>query len=184
MTRSQLVARRSWSCCSRIAVRHPKRRRLRTSSMNHVEAPLLRRPTTPLVVAAAVFVGAGGFIHLREWLDTYRSVPDSIPGAAVVRVGFPINAGLSLLLALALVVTMSAFRRFAPLVVGATVVFEASSLGVLILSRTGSVAGWMERGWTNGANQTRAVEIGAIAALVAVVAVVGLRYRQRPKSSQ
>ncbi len=152
--------------------------------MNTVEAPLLRRPTTPLVVAAAAFVGAGGFIHLRDWLDIYRRVPASAPGAAVVRVGFPINAGLSLLLAVALVVTMFAFRRFAPLVVGASVVFEAGSLGVLILSRTGNVAGWMEPVWTDGANQTRAVEIGAMAALAAVVAVVALRHRQRREETR
>ena len=44
-----------------------------------------------LIVVAAVFVAAEG-IHLREWLDTYRHVPASVPGAAVVRVGFPVNA--------------------------------------------------------------------------------------------
>jgi len=143
------------------------------------EAPVLQRRTTPLVAAAAVFVAAGGFIHLREWLDTYRNVPSSVPGAAVVRVGFPINAGLSLLLAIALVITMAAYRRFAPLVVGAAVLFEAGSLITLILSRTGNVAGWMEPVWTDGANETRAVEIGAMAALAAVVALVALRRHSR-----
>ncbi len=145
--------------------------------MTRDEEPILRRPTTPLVVAAAAFVAAGGFIHLREWLDGYRDVPASAPGAAVVRIGFPINAGLSLVIAIALIVTMFALRRFAPLVVGAAVVFEAGSLAALILTRTGSLAGWMEPVWTTGANETRAVEIGAMAALAAVIAVVALRHR-------
>ncbi len=143
------------------------------------DAPLLKRQTTPLVLAAAVFVVAGGFIHLREWLDTYRNVPASVPGAVIVRVGFPLNAGLSLLLAVGLLITLRWFRRLAPVAVGAAVLFEAGSLLSLILSRTGNVAGWMEPVWTDGANQTRAVEIGAIAALAAVIALVAQR-RRRP----
>ena len=154
--------------------------RQRISRMARDEAPLLQRRTTPLVVAAAAFVAAGGFIHLREWLDTYRDVPASVPGAAVVRVGFPINAGLSLLLAVALIVSMGTLRRFAPVVVAAAAIFEAGALGTLILSRTSTVAGWMEPVWTKGANQTRAVEIGAIGALAAVIAIVGMRRRSFP----
>jgi hypothetical protein len=125
----------------------------------------------PLVFAAASLVAAGGFIHLREWLDTYRHVPSSVPGSAVVRVGFPLSAGLSLLVAIALLITLVRRRWLAPFVVGAAIVFEASSLMTLMLSRTGDVFGWTEPVWTHGANQTRAVEIGAIAVLAALIAV-------------
>ena len=137
----------------------------------------MRRRTTPLLLVAAVFVAAGGFIHLRDWLEIYRSVPFSVAGAGVVRVGFPINVGVSVVLAVALVVTVFRWRRFAPVVVGATLVFQAASLAALIVSRTGSLAGWMEPAWTDGANQTRAVEIGAMAALTAVVAIVAMQRR-------
>ena len=141
--------------------------------MNLRGVAALHRRTTPLVLVAAVFVAAGGFIHLRDWLDIYRNVPSSVAGAGVVRVGFPVNVGVSVVLAVALVVTVFRWRRFAPAVVGATLVFQAASLAALIVSRTGSLAGWMEHAWTEGANQTRAVEIGALVALTAVVAIVG-----------
>ena len=137
----------------------------------------MHRRTTPLLVVAAVFVAAGGFIHLRDWLDIYRNVPSSVAGAEVVRVGFPINAGVSVVLAVALIVTLFRWRRFAPVVVGATLLFQAASLGALIVSRTGSLAGWMEPVWTVGANQSRAVEIGAMAALTAIVAIVAVQRR-------
>ncbi|HEV2811332.1 MAG TPA: hypothetical protein VGV93_13160 [Acidimicrobiales bacterium] len=137
----------------------------------------MHRRTTPLLLVAAVFVAAGGFVHLRDWLEIYRSVPSSVAGAAVVRVGFPVNVGVSVVLAVALVITVFRWRRFIPVVVGATLVFQAASLAALIVSRTGSLAGWMEPVWTVGANQSRAVEIGAMAALTAVVAIVALQHR-------
>lgn len=142
----------------------------------------MRRTTTPLVLAAAMFVGAGGFAHLREWLDTYRDVPADAPGAAVVRVGFPINAGLSVLLVAALVLTVFRFRRFQPYVLVGAILFQAGSLATLILSRTGSLFGWAEPVWTVGADQIRAVEIGALVSLAAVVAlsVSERRPRLRP----
>lgn len=137
----------------------------------------MHRRTTPLVLVAALFVAAGGFIHLRDWLEIYRSVPSSVAGAGVVRVGFPVNVGVSVILAAALVVTVFRWRRFALAVVGTTVVFQAASLAALIVSRTGSLAGWMEPAWTVGANQTRAVEIGAMAALAAVIAIAAMQRR-------
>jgi predicted transporter len=126
---------------------------------------------TLLVILAALLVGAGGFVHLREWLDTYRHVPSSVPGAAVVRVGFPINAATSLVIALALVATIWRFGRHTTAVAAGAIAFQAASLGTLILSRTGSVFGWKEPVWTDGANQARAVEIAALIALVGVIAV-------------
>ena len=86
------------------------------------------RVHAPLQLAAAVFLAAGGFIHLREWLDSYRFVPASAPGAAVVRVGFPVNAAVSLLFAVAVGVTVFALRRFAPRVQVAAIIFQASAL--------------------------------------------------------
>lgn len=159
------------------SVGHPCRPWLRTKDMEPEDIAVMHRRTTPLLVIAAVFVVAGGFIHLRDWLDIYRSVPSSVTGAGVVRVGFPINVGVSALLAVALVVTIFKLRRFAPLVVGATLIFQAGSLAALIVSRTGSLAGWMEHAWTVGASQTRAVEIGAMATLMAVIAIVAMQRR-------
>ena len=66
----------------------------------------MRRITNALILASAALIAAGGFIHLREWLETYRDVPSEAPGAFVVRVGFPVNAGLSFVLALALLTTV------------------------------------------------------------------------------
>jgi hypothetical protein len=123
-----------------------------------------------LIVTAAAFVAAGGFIHLREWLDTYRNVPASVPGAAVVRVGFPVNAAVSLVVAIALLATLWRWTSQMTVVALSAFAFEAASLASLILSRTGSVLGWKEPVWTDGANQARAVEIIALVALAGVMA--------------
>jgi hypothetical protein len=127
------------------------------------------------MIGAAVFTVGGGAIHLREWLDTYRNTPVAAPGSALVRIGFPLNAVASALLAVALVAAAFWLRRLAPLVVAATVLFEAGSLVVLILSRTGSVLGWSEPVWTRGASQARAVEIGALFTLAAVTLIARSR---------
>jgi uncharacterized membrane protein YedE/YeeE len=136
----------------------------------------LRRPATPLLVISALFVAAGGVVHLREWLDIYRHVPASLPGADVVRVGFVLNAGASAVLALALFAAVVAGRRVVALVVAAAV-FEAASLATLIQTRRGTVFGWMEAGWSRGATQTRAVEIGALVALTATAAIIVMARR-------
>lgn len=127
---------------------------------------------TPLLVAAAAFVAAGGYVHLREWAETYRDVPAGTPGAAVVRIGFPVNGVVSILVAIGLVMlaTGVAKRRVVPLVALA-VGFQVASLAALITTRVGSLAGWSEPVWTRGANQTRAVEIGALVCLAAVLAM-------------
>jgi len=133
------------------------------------------RITTPIVVLASMFVAAGGSIHLREWLDTYRHVPAGAPGAALVRVGFPLNTAVSILLVVALAL---AFYRQSRLLLAATVIafaFEAMSLTTLIATRTGSVLGWSESMWTLGADQSRAVEIAALVALAALAAMTRLR---------
>ena len=127
------------------------------------------RLTAPMLAVAAMFVLAGGFVHLREWLEIYRDVPAQVPGSAVVRLGFPANVVASVLIAAALVVCAARRMRFAPQIVAAAVLFQASSLAALIATRTGSFLGWSETDWTLGANQTRAVEIGALVALAGVI---------------
>ena len=129
------------------------------------------------MLIAAAFVAAGGYVHLREWLDTYRAVPAEAAGSFVVRIGFPVNVVISALVAVALVVTLFVAKRLAPLVAAAAVAFQAGSLAVLIGTRVGSVLGWAEPVWTPGADQTRAVEIGALVALMASLAV-GLTARR------
>ncbi len=119
----------------------------------------------PMLLAAAVFSAAGGYIHLREWLDTYRGLPASVPGGWVVRIGFVVNAGASFVLAAALLLVAVKFSRLLIPTLLASIGFQAGSLGVLIASRTSSVFGWSEPVWTLGANQIRAVEIGALLAL-------------------
>ena len=134
------------------------------------------RLTRPLIVVAAALVAAGGYIHLREWLDTYRNVPSAAPGSFVVKIGFPVNAATSLVVAGALLAAAWRFQRYLTVIVAGAVAFQAASLAALIQSRTGSVFGWKEPVWTDGANQARAVEI---AALLALVGVIGLRSRVR-----
>lgn len=132
--------------------------------------PVLRslRPTSPMLAAAAFFVAAGGYVHLREWVTTYRDVPSGIPGAAVVRIGFPVNAAISFLVAAALAVLVVRRSRLSPYVVGAALVLQVGSLAAVIVTRTGSLFGWTEASWTLAANQSRAVEIGALLALAAI----------------
>jgi len=143
----------------------------------------MRRFTTPLVLVSAAFVAAGGYIHLREWLDTYRDVPSEAPGAFVVRVGFPLNAASSLLLAAALVATLFAARRLQPVVIASAFLFQAASLAVLIRTRTGTVLGWTEPSWTAGASQTRAVEIAALVCLGAAALLSRADGRSSPVPS-
>lgn len=118
-----------------------------------------------------MFVAAGGFVHARDWLGIYRLVPADLAGAAVVRVGFPINVGISALLVVVLMACAVSRSRFTPLVAAGGFLFQAGSLASLILSRTGSLFGWQEPAWTLGADQSRAVEIGALIALTGILAM-------------
>lgn len=129
-----------------------------------------------MFLASAMFVAAGGYVHLREWLGLYRHIPADSPGAAVVRIGLPINAAVSLVFALALVFCAWRLSRFAPLVVAGAALFQLGSLGMLIATRRATVLGWMEPTWTGGPSLSRAVEIGA---LVSLAAIGALAARQR-----
>lgn len=148
-------------------MRHPAAPPRRTTEVKN----LIGRPvrlTAPMFVTAAMFVAAGGYVHLRDWLNLYRHLPADSAGAAVVRVGFPINAALSLVLASALVVCALRMSRLAPLVGIAAALFQVGSLAMLIATRTGTVVGWTEPTWTGGPSVSRAVEIGALLSLSAI----------------
>lgn len=125
----------------------------------------------PLVALAGLFVAAGGFIHLTEWLETYRDVPSSVPGSEVVTIGFPVNVATSVVAVAALVVALLWRTGWLRLVVAAVASFQAASLAVLVQTRNGSFLGWTEPTWTPAAEQTLAVEIGALVALAAVLAM-------------
>jgi hypothetical protein len=124
-----------------------------------------------LLALSALYVAAGGALHLIEWDRIYRRVPSNVPGAAVVRIGFPINAAVSLVLAGLLVAAIFLVRRrgATTVVLAAALAFQVTSLLVLVQTRIGSVFAWMEPAWTNGARQTAAVEGAAIVALLAVI---------------
>ncbi len=143
---------------------------------------ITKRALSPLLLAIAALVAAGGYVHLREWLGSYRSLPSAVPGAAVVKAGFPITAAVSAVLAIvliALALRWQDWNRTTAVVLGVTAVFQAVSLAVLILSRTDSVLGWSEPAWTRGADQIRAVEVGA---LICLAQVFGLRAMMRRRS--
>lgn len=141
-------------------------------------ARLRNDPVLLLVAIAAALVAAGGWVHLREWLDIYRDVPSSTPGAFVVTVGFPAQVAVSLGAVLALLLAAVRWRRLLPVILAATLLFQIGALVSLVLTRTGSFLGWSEPIWTTGADQTRALELGAIGALLLVAAVLGLERRQ------
>ncbi|MGI8810713.1 MAG: hypothetical protein ACR2KK_23275 [Acidimicrobiales bacterium] len=92
-----------------------------------------------------------------------------------MKVGFPITAAISAVLAIVLIVMAlrrQEWNRTTAVVLGITAIFQVASLAVLILSRTDSVFGWSEPAWTRGADQIRAVEVGA---LICLAQVAGLR---------
>ena len=127
----------------------------------------MRRPTLALLALAAALVAAGGVLHLRDWLSTYRAVPWEVPGAWVVRVGFLVNAAVSVVVGVGLVAAAILFRRLLGVATAATIGFQLASIAAVILSRHGGVFGWVEQGWTTQARQVLAVEIAAVGVLVA-----------------
>ena len=131
-----------------------------------------------MTFVAAAFALAGGWVHLREWLDGYRDVPASAPGSAVVRLGFPVSAALAVLLTLALLASLRASRRLRWSVLGAAAVFEVASLVAVVLTRQGTLFGWTEPQWTLGAEQTALAAAGSLVGLVATAAIVALRPRR------
>lgn len=149
--------------------------------MRTPEAVRRLHPSVLFASLAALFIAAGGYVHLREWLDVYRKIPAEQSGAFVVRVGFPVNAGLSLVVASAVLAVMTRrWSRFALPVLAGAFLFQGASLATLIATRTGSVLGWTEPIWTRGAKQSLAVEVGALVTLLGAAALH--TYQQRTSS--
>lgn len=136
--------------------------------------------TAPLLLAAAAYTAGGGYVHLREWWNLYRHLPSSVAGSAVVKIGFPVNAAVSLVVASLLCLAAARGGRRTGYIVGASLLFQASSLAVLILTRTGSVLGWSERTWSLAANQARLAEVAALGCLALVIAIAFARRRSSP----
>lgn len=138
-----------------------------------------------LLFAVSAMTAASGYVHGREWLDTYRDVPSAAPGSWLVRIGFPVHTVTSIALAATLmVVAVTLVRVMWPAVVAA-IAFHAASLALVVATRKGSVFGWSEPVWTSGAVQSRALAIGALlglASLIAVLAATGQKSRDRTSS--
>ena len=120
-------------------------------------------PVTVVATLAAIGVAAGGILHYQIWNDRYRGskLPDGVvPGAWVVKKGFPINFALSIILAVVLLAFAFAFiariGRFALLAAGG---LELGSIVFLVLSREASIFGWKETGWDADAKRVLVVEI-------------------------
>ena len=147
----------------------------------------MTRKASPLVdglgVVGALFTVAGGAVHLREWLDGYKDVPSALDGAFVVKLGFPVNAALSALLAafIGYVILRPVPMRTFVTAFTAGLVFQVGALLALFISRTDSgLLGWSEPQWTSGATQARFVEAVAIAALAGALALMAIE----PKDSE
>ncbi len=135
-------------------------------------------------VVAAALVLIGGVLHLNIWRTDYSGshLPGSVPGSFVVKVGFPVNAAASLVLAIALIVLGERL-----LVAVAGVLFEAASMVTLVLSRGVGIFGWKEQGWGNKPTSVLVlvVEVAATVSLLvlATVAVGADRLRRRPRAA-
>lgn len=136
-----------------------------------------KKIAAPLTFVAVLFVAAGGFVHLREWLETYRDVPARVPGSEVVVIGFPLHVAASVLAVAALVGAAGWKPAWLRIVAVGTAAFQASALAVLVATREGTVLGWTEPTYTRGAEQSLAVEIGALVMLAALVGLDALRRR-------
>ena len=123
---------------------------------------------TALWVLSGVAVLAGGLLHLKIWNDQYKDLPSAVPGRNVVKLGFPVNAAASLIVALALVaVALGAVAVIRRYVVPVALALEVASLAALIQSRRGTFFDWSEKGWSSNAKQVLIVEIVATVLLVA-----------------
>ncbi|MGI8757611.1 MAG: hypothetical protein ACR2MB_17495 [Acidimicrobiales bacterium] len=130
-------------------------------------------------VLAALAVLAGGLLHLKIWNSDYRDLPKEVPGWWVVKVGFPVNAASSVVIALALALVafgaVVALRRF---IVPAALALEVGSIAALVQSRRGTIFRWSEKGWTTNAKQVLIVEIvGTVLLVIAAMLPAYLKRR-------
>src|SRR5690349_10433161 len=107
---------------------------------------------------AAALLLAGGVVHFNLWTSGYRHIPKIGP---LFLANFIVSIGLA--------VAVLATRR--PAVALAGMMFAASSLGALGLTRTVGVLGFTETGWTTPAIKTLSTELGAILALAGALAL-------------
>lgn len=114
--------------------------------------------------AAAAFVLVGGLVHLQLWSSGYRGIP---------RIGslFVANVAVSVVLALAVLAVNKAWVNLAG------VLFSASSLAALVMSRTTGLLGFTERDWTDQALRASTAEFGAMVAFAAVLVASRSRHR-------
>jgi hypothetical protein len=132
---------------------------------------------TVVAVLAALGVGAGGLYHYGVWKDRYKGdlLPDDYPGAWVVKKGFPINAAVSILLALVILAfafgAIQVLGRFAVL---AALGVQAGSIVAIVLSRQASIFGWKETGWDTDAKKILVIEIVS-AILLLITLLLDLR---------
>lgn len=113
-------------------------------------------------IATAVFVLAGGFVHLQLWDSGYR-------GISYIGPLFVVNGVVSAILAIAVLV-----RRSRPVVVGG-IAFSFVTLAALVMSRTVGLLGFTEREWTDQAVRATAAEVGAIVAFFALLVAFNRR---------
>ena len=129
--------------------------------------------TTIPAVLAAIGVAAGGVLHLQIWRSDYKPIPDgAVPGLWVVKKGFPINAGVSFVVALVLLAFAFGFVvRVGRLGLLAAVGVEAGSIAALVLSREASIFGWKEPDWSSDAKKVIVVEIASVVLAIVTLAV-------------
>ncbi len=116
---------------------------------------------------ACLAVLAAGLLHLQIWNSTYRlssDLPSSIPGAWVVKVGFPAHAAVSVIL-----VVLLLFVRRQILWIGAVLV-ELGSIGALVVSHQWSLFGWQDHLWDTKSKEVVVVEVIAVIALALTLA--------------
>lgn len=118
-------------------------------------------------IAAAVFVSAGGLVHLQLWRSGYRGIPYVGP---LFVADVAASAVLALLVALLVVVgRRRGAARLVRAVAVAGIAFSLSSLAALVMSRTVGVLGFTEPEWTNQAIRATTAEIGAVVAFAVLL---------------
>lgn len=144
---------------------------------------------TPLALGvwlvSAIGVLAGGLLHLKIWDSDYRDLPSDagIPGAWVVKTGFPINTAVSVLVAAAVAVcAFGLLRVIRPYLIPVALAVEVASIGALVASRQSSIFGWAEKGYDSQAKQVLLVEIVTVVLLVGAAVLPTLLRRRQPSS--
>ncbi|PLS74988.1 MAG: hypothetical protein CYG61_09725 [Actinobacteria bacterium] len=107
-------------------------------------------------IGAAAFVVVGGLVHLQLWRSGYKEIP-------YIGSWFIANVVVSAALALVVVAVNKAWVNLAG------ILFSASSLVALVMSRTTGLFGFTERAWTDQALRATTAELGAIVAFAAIL---------------